>query len=206
MQRYRGRELMIEPDASGACYFWAAAALGAGRVRVGGLSRGSAQGDVHFVDVLADMGCSVSDDAGGIQVAGPSPGALRGVDVDLNDMPDTAQTLAVLALFAAGPTRIRNVGNLRAKETDRIAALACELRKFGATVEEAEDGLSIAPAAQAPPVAPEIDTYGDHRMAMSFALAGLRAPGVVIRDADCVSKSLPGFFDLFAQVAGGADD
>lgn len=197
-QPYTAGAYTIEPDASAASYFWASAALSSGRVRVQGLSSASAQGDVQFVDVLERMGCDVMREAGAIEVRGPRGGRLRGVDVDLNAMPDTVQTLAVLALFAEGPTVIRNVGNLRIKETDRIAALATELRKLGARVEPREDGLAIDP----PPTAQAatVDTYDDHRMAMSFALAGLRVPGVEIRDASCVSKSFPGFFDALGRL------
>ena len=121
-------------------------------------------------------------------------GSLPGIDVDLNAMPDMAQTLAVTALFAEGATRIRNVHNLRIKETDRIAATAAELRKLGATVVEHEDGLEITPGELR---AAAIDTYDDHRMAMSFALAGLRIPGVVIKNPGCVSKTFPDFFSRF---------
>lgn len=193
-QRYHGRAIVIEPDASGASYFWAAAAVTGGRVAVPGLGRASRQGDVRFCDVLTQMGCTAAEQQGGIEVQGPPPGGLRGIDVDLNDMPDTVQTLAVVALFAQGPTRIRNVANLRIKETDRLDALRRELTKLGARVELHEAGLTVHPPAVVRPAA--IDTYGDHRMAMSFAIAGLRCGGLVIRDAACVSKSVPEFYDL----------
>lgn len=192
-QRYQAGEYVIEPDASAATYFWAGAALTGGCIRVAGLTESSLQGDVGFARVLADMGCQVRADDGGIEVGAPSAGHLRGVDVDLNAMPDTVQTLAVVALFAEGPTRIRNVANLRLKETDRLAALATELTKLGAEVQVGPDGLTIRPPGRVRPAA--IDTYGDHRMAMSFALAGLVVEGVVIRNAECVSKSFPGFFE-----------
>jgi 3-phosphoshikimate 1-carboxyvinyltransferase len=223
-QRYRAGTYTVEPDASGATYFWATAAITGGRVRVVGLSRASRQGDVAFVDVLAQMGCKVSVGRDGaapaaaadfIEVQGPPPGQLRGVSVDLNAMPDTVQTLAVAALFAQGPTDIHNVANLRIKETDRIAALATELTKLGAQVTPRADGLTITPpsgmAGSATGAMPAlkvgmpdasvfIDTYDDHRMAMSFALAGLRREGVVIRDADCVSKSFPDYFEQLARL------
>jgi 3-phosphoshikimate 1-carboxyvinyltransferase len=198
-QRYRGGDFAIAPDASAASYFWAAAAITGGRVGVRGLSRGSVQGDVGFVDVLAQMGCTVEHAADAIIVAGPPRGRLRGVNVDLNTMPDTVQTLAVAALFANTPTTIRNVANLRIKETDRIAALAAELARVGAVVDVQTDGLTVFPPAEISPA--EIHTYDDHRMAMSFALAGLVAPGVVIRDAACVSKSFPEFFDVLDTLA-----
>jgi 3-phosphoshikimate 1-carboxyvinyltransferase len=128
-------------------------------------------------------------------VIGPKDGQLQGIDVDLNAMPDMAQTLAVLALFAKGPSNIRNVANLRIKETDRIAAVANELTKFGARVEARDEGFSITPPIV--PQAASVDTYDDHRMAMSFAMAGLRLDGVVIRKAECVGKTFPGFFETF---------
>jgi 3-phosphoshikimate 1-carboxyvinyltransferase len=181
-------EYAIEPDASGASYFWAAAAVAGGRVTVAGLTRDSLQGDVRFVDVLAEMGCRVEECASGITVHG---GRLRGVDVDMNDISDTVMTLGAVALFAEGPTTIRNVAHIRHKETDRIAALAAELRKFGATVEERDDGLTITPG---PLRGAAVDTYNDHRMAMSLALVGLKVPGVVIRNPGCVAKTYPGFW------------
>lgn len=196
-QRGVGADLEIEPDASAATYFWAAAAITGGTVRVDGLSSGSLQGDAAFVDVLARMGCRVENGADHIRVSGPPAGTLRGTDADLNAMPDTAQTLAVAALFAEGPTTIRNVPNLRIKETDRITALATELGKFGARVDVRADGMTIHPPRE--PRYAEVDTYDDHRMAMSFALAGLRC-GALIRAAGVVSKSYPGYFDDLARL------
>jgi len=152
------------------------------------------------VDVLAQAGCALHVDDTGLEVAGPADGRLAGIDVDLNTMPDTVQTLAVAALFASGPTHIRNVANLRIKETDRIAALATELTRLGARVETRPDGLTIQPPERLRPA--EIRTYDDHRMAMSFALAGLVTEGVVIQDADCVSKSFPGYFDVLGRLTG----
>jgi 3-phosphoshikimate 1-carboxyvinyltransferase len=181
-------EYAIEPDASAASYFWAAAAITGGRVTVSGLNRKSLQGDVRFVDVLEQMGCRVEECEAGITVHG---GKLRGVDVDMNDISDTVMTLGAVACFADGPTRIRNVGHIRHKETDRIAALATELRKLGAAVEERPDGLTITPR---PLRGCAVDTYNDHRMAMSLALVGLKVPGVVIRNPGCVAKTYPGFW------------
>jgi len=178
----------IEPDASAASYFWAAAAVTGGRVTVTGLNRKSLQGDVRFVDVLQQMGCRVEECDAGITVHGRT---LRGVDVDMNDISDTVMTLGVVACFAEGPTTIRNVAHIRHKETDRIAALATELRKLGADVEERDDGLTITPR---PLTGCAVDTYNDHRMAMSLALVGLKAPGVVIRNPGCVAKTYPGFW------------
>ncbi len=194
-QRYRAGVYAVEADASGASYFLAAAATAGGRVRVRHLTTASQQGDARFAQVLERMGCTVAEGPDWIEVR--SGARLAGISVDLNAMPDMAQTLAVTALFADGPTTIRNVANLRIKETDRIAATATELRKLGAEVDEFDDGLRITPGE---PRAAAIDTYDDHRMAMSFALAGLRIPGVVIRDPGCVSKTFPDFFARFAKL------
>lgn len=195
-QRYRAGRFAIEPDASAASYFWAAAAITGGCVRVAGLSRASAQGDVAFVDVLERMGCEVEAGEDYLEIRGPEPGRLRGVTEDLNAMPDVVQTLAVTALFAEGPTHVRNVANLRVKETDRIAALERELTRLGARVDVHADGLTVFPPKRITPA--EIETYDDHRMAMSFAVAGLATEGVTIKNAGCVSKSFPGFFDVLA--------
>ncbi|MFQ5413241.1 MAG: 3-phosphoshikimate 1-carboxyvinyltransferase [Phycisphaerae bacterium] len=198
-QRYTGRTYAIEPDASNAMYFLAAPAIAGGRVTVKGLGTESIQGDVGFVDVLERMGCRVRRGPSELTVAAPeSEAPLRGVDVDLNDMPDTAPTLAVLAVFATGSTTIRNVANLRVKETDRITALATELTKLGASVDERDDGLTIHPPTAVAPAA--IDTYRDHRIAMSFALAGLRCPGLVIHDPDCCAKTCPDFFTRWTRM------
>jgi 3-phosphoshikimate 1-carboxyvinyltransferase len=192
---YQARRYEIEPDASAASYFWAAAAISGGRVRVEGLDRASLQGDVAFCDCLAQMGCEVQYSERGTSVIGK---ALRGIEVDMNPISDTVQTLAAVALFAEGPTTIRGVAHIRHKETDRIAALACELRKFGARVDEHHDGLTIVPDKLRPAV---IETYDDHRMAMSMALVGLRVPGVVIDDPDCTSKTYPNYFGDLARLS-----
>ncbi|MCI0333216.1 MAG: 3-phosphoshikimate 1-carboxyvinyltransferase [Planctomycetes bacterium] len=197
-RRYRGRDYAIEPDASAASYFFAAAAITGGCVRVDGLSFDSLQGDVAFVECLKQMGAEVEyGDDYSITVEGR---ALKGIDVDMNAISDTVQTLAVVALFADGATTIRNVAHIRHKETDRIAALATELRKLGATVTEWDDGLTIDPGQLH---AGTIETYNDHRMAMSFALAGLRIPGVRIANPKCVEKTYPNFFrDLTVLISG----
>jgi 3-phosphoshikimate 1-carboxyvinyltransferase len=192
---YTGRTYAIEPDASAASYFFAAAAITGRTITVEGLGTESVQGDVHFVDVLEHMGCRVERAAGHTTVTG---GALHGVDVDMNAISDTVMTLAVVALFARGMTRIRNVGHIRHKETDRISALATELRKLGATVEEQEDGLIIFPPQSI--TSARIATYDDHRMAMSFALAGLQAEGITILEPGCVAKTYPKFWDDFANL------
>jgi 3-phosphoshikimate 1-carboxyvinyltransferase len=183
------RTYEIEPDASAASYFFAAAAITGGNVTVPGLPKHSLQGDVSFVDLLSAMGCRVDRRSVGITVGG---GPLRGIDVDMNDISDTVMTLAAVACFADGPTTIRNVAHIRHKETDRLAALATELRRIGAEVEERSDGLTITPR---PLHGAEIETYNDHRMAMSMALLGLRVPGIVIKNPGCVAKTYPRFFE-----------
>jgi 3-phosphoshikimate 1-carboxyvinyltransferase len=187
-QQYRKAHFAIEPDASAASYFWAAAAVTGGAIAVDGLTGDSLQGDVRFVDVLRQMGCRVERETASLTVRG---GPLRGIDVDMNDISDTVMTLGAVALFADGPTTIRNVAHIRNKETDRLAALAAELRRVGAEVEELADGLRITPR---PLHGAVIETYNDHRMAMSLALVGLKVPGVVIQDPGCVAKTYPNFF------------
>ena len=193
--RYRAREYAIAGDGASANYLLAMAAAAGGRAVVRGVGSRSRQGELRFGDVLREMGCEVLVAEDSIEVRGR---ARRGVDVDMNDMPDSAQTLACVALFAEGPTRVRHVRNLRVKETDRIAAIAKECGKLGATVEEHDDGFTLTPPAKVRPA--EVDTYRDHRMAMSFAVAAVAAPGVVIRDPECVSKSFPGFFELLKKL------
>jgi 3-phosphoshikimate 1-carboxyvinyltransferase len=190
-QRYTGRAYAVEPDASNASYFFAAAAVTGGRVRVEGLGRRSTQGDLRFVDVLAAMGATVEETDAAVEVRGPAGGRLRGVDLDLGAISDTAQTLAAIAPFAEGPTTIRGVAHARLKETDRVAAMATELRRLGQEVEEFPDGLRIVPR---PLLPADVSTYDDHRMAMSFAVAALRAPGLRLRDPGCVAKTFPDFF------------
>jgi 3-phosphoshikimate 1-carboxyvinyltransferase len=185
----------IEPDASSASYFFAAAAITGGQVTVRGMKRDMLQGDVKFVDCLQAMGCGITDLADGISVRG---GELHGIDVDMNAISDTVMTLAAVACFADGPTTIRNVAHIRHKETDRIAAVATELRKLGAEVEEYPDGLRITPK---PLRGCAVDTYDDHRMAMSLALVGLKVPDVVVNDPGCVAKTYPGFWDDLSRLA-----
>ena len=193
-QRYRGAEYAVEPDASAASYWFAAAAVTGGTVRVEGLGTRSIQGDMAFVDLLAEMGCTVRRELTWTEVTG---GPLRGIDADMRHISDTAMTLAALALFADSPTRITGIGNVRVKESDRIAAVATEARKLGAHIDELPDGMVVNPARLN---GAEIDTYNDHRIAMSFAVAGLRQPGIVIRDPGCVAKTYPTFFDEFARL------
>jgi 3-phosphoshikimate 1-carboxyvinyltransferase len=179
---YRGREIAIEPDASAASYFFAAGAITGTPVTVAGLDRDSLQGDLRFREVLAEMG---------------APGALHGIDVDLGDMPDMAQTFAVVAACAGGPSRVRGVQVIRGHETDRIAAVVTELRRCGVGAEETEDGFIVTPAPLRPA---RVKTYDDHRMAMSFALLGLIEPGIRIEDPDVVGKTFPGFWDALASL------
>lgn len=194
-QRYAGRDYAIEPDASAASYFWAAAAITGGRVRVTGLNRDALQGDVAFCECLAQMGCGVAYGSDDVTVTG---GPLRGIDVDMNAISDTVLTLAAVALFADGPTTITGVGHIRHKETDRIGDLARELRRLGARVDELPDGLRITPA---PLRGAAIETYDDHRMAMSLALVGLRTPGVAILNPGCTEKTYPRYFDDLGSLA-----
>ena len=186
----------VEGDASSASYFLAAGALGGGPVRVEGVGRDSIQGDIRFTEVLERMGAKVSFGPDWVEASGGQP--LRAIDLDLNHIPDAAMTAAVLALFAEGPSTIRNVASWRVKETDRLAAMATELRKLGAQVEEGKDFLKIFPRTLKANVA--IDTYDDHRMAMSFALAALGGVPVTINDPQCVAKTFPAFFDAWAKL------
>ena len=195
-QRYRPQTGRIEPDASNASYFFGMAALTGGRVKVRDLTAGSIQGDVGFVDVLAQMGCRVQKTSDGIEVQGPDQ--LKGLDIDMNAMPDVVQTLCALAPFADRPVTVRNAANMRIKETDRICALATELRRLGIRVETRPDGLTVYPTGRIQPA--RLKTYDDHRMAMSLSLIGLKAPGVVIKNPSCVNKTCPPFFNLFDAV------
>ncbi|RLS54727.1 MAG: 3-phosphoshikimate 1-carboxyvinyltransferase [Planctomycetota bacterium] len=185
---YRGCLYDIEPDASAASYFFALAAVTGGDITVEGLTRGALQGDVAFVEALVQMGCRAEYGPTSIRVIG---GPLRGIDIDMNAISDTAQTLACVAPFAVGPTRIRNVAHMRLKETDRVAAVVTELRRLGLTVDEHPDGMTIHPGTLH---GGTVATYDDHRMAMSFALLGLRQPGIMIADPGCTAKTYPEYF------------
>lgn len=197
---YEPCDYQIEPDASAASYFTAAAAITGGRVRIEGLGRESLQGDVAFCDALEQMGCTVSWESHAVTVSGR---AAHGIDIDMNEISDTVPTLAVVAAFADGPTTIRNVAHVRDKETDRISDLVRELRRLGADVEEHADGLTVRPSDRGSELHPaRIHTYDDHRMAMSLALAGLRVPGVEIEDPLCVGKTFPGYWKALADLAG----
>jgi 3-phosphoshikimate 1-carboxyvinyltransferase len=193
-QSYQSRHYDIEADASSASYFWAAAALTGGRVTIANLDLESVQGDIDFLSVLARMGCHLISSPDGITVEG---GPLKGIHMDMSAMPDLVPTLGVLAAFAEGETVVNGVAHLRHKESNRLAAVVTELGKMGVTAEETPDGLRIVGGV---PRGAEIDTYQDHRIAMSFAVAGLKAPGVVIRDPDCVAKSFPDFWEYFKKL------
>jgi 3-phosphoshikimate 1-carboxyvinyltransferase len=192
---YVATDYAVEPDASAASYFLAAAAITGGRVRVQGLGTAARQGDAAFADVLARMGAEVTRDADGVEVVGT--GRLRGVEVDLGDLSDTAQTLAAVAVFADGPTRVTGIGFIRRKETDRIGAVVGELRRCGIEAVEEPDGFVVHPGRPRPAT---VRTYDDHRMAMSFALLGLVADGMRIEDPGCVAKTFPGYFDVLEQL------
>ena len=190
--------IVVEGDASTASYFLAAGALGGGPLRVKGAGRGSIQGDVRFADALAEMGAQITWGEDWIEARAPESGRLKGIDLDLNHIPDAAMTLAVTALVADGPSHLRNIGSWRVKETDRIAAMATELRKLGATVEEFPESLRITPPARLQPAV--IDTYEDHRVAMCFSLATLCGTSLRINDPKCVNKTFPGYFETFAGI------
>lgn len=198
-QRYTAQDYPIEADASNASYFLAAAAVTGGTVTLENLSSESIQGDAKFVDVLERMGCQVTR---GPRLIVTGPERLRPVTADMDAMPDMAQTLALVCAFADGPSRITNLGSLRVKETDRVAAVAKELPKLGVRVEEGRDFWAIHPPSDSAYQRAEIDTYDDHRMAMAFALAGLRIPGVVINDPRCVAKTFPDFWQSWDTAFG----
>ena len=188
-ESYSGCEYSIEPDASAASYFFAIPAILGGSATILGLSENSLQGDVAFVRCLEQMGCEVTFAPNSITVSGK---ATRGIDIDMGNISDTVQTLASVALFVEGPTTIRNVAHNRVKETDRIGNLVIELRKLGIQIDEREDGLTI----HAGPInGATFETYDDHRMAMSFALIGLKQPGIEVENPGCVSKTYPRYFE-----------
>ena len=199
---YQGRSYRIEPDASAASYAFAAAAIAGGRVTVEGLGRRSLQGDLAFVDLLERMGARVERGEDRTTVIGT--GSLHGIEADLSQLSDVAQTLAVVAAFADSPTRVTGIGFIRAKETDRVGNVVAELRRAGVDATEEPDGYRIVPA---PVRVATIETYGDHRMAMAFALLGLRAAGIRVADPACVAKTFPGYWHFLEGLrAGGTID
>jgi 3-phosphoshikimate 1-carboxyvinyltransferase len=194
-QRYHAMDFTVEPDATAASYFAAAAAVLSGSVTIHGLTRASVQGDARFLDILEQMGARVVWHPASVEITGT--GQIHGIDVAMNSMPDVVPTLAAIAPFATSPTRIRKVGFIRHHESDRIAALATELRRLGATVQEFDDGLEILPSELHPAA---IETYDDHRIAMAFAITGLNLPGVSIKNPACVAKTYPEFFEDLARL------
>jgi len=194
-QIYKSGSFTVEGDGSNASYFWAAAVITHGTVKVKGINGDSRQGDVRLCECFEQMGCQVIREADGITVSG---GKLRGIDVDMGNMPDVVPTLAVVAAFAEGTTIIRNVAHLKAKECDRLVAVATELSKMGADITAKEDSLIIRGGKSLHGA--EIETYNDHRMAMCMAVAGLKIPGVCIKNENCVEKSFPDFWSVFAQL------
>ena len=182
----------IESDASAASYFFAAPAICGGTVKVENISRESVQGDIAFLGLLEKMGCFIEETKNCIQVTGAPE--LNGLDIDMRDISDTAQTLAAMAPFASTPTRIRGIASARYKETDRVSAVCTELMRLGVKVDEYEDGMTIYPCENIH--AAIVQTYNDHRMAMAFSLIGLHVPGIVIENPDCVSKTFPDFFEV----------
>jgi 3-phosphoshikimate 1-carboxyvinyltransferase len=194
-QRYQARHYTVEPDASNASYFFAAAAVTGGRVRVKHLTKQSCQGDILWLDVLEQMGCEIKASDDYTEVTGPKQ--LQGIDIDMNDISDLVQTLGAIAPFASSPITIRNVEHIRYKETDRIKAVVTELRRLGVQVEEFPDRLKIEPG----PITPAaIETYHDHRMAMAFAVTGLKVPGIIIKDPGCTAKTFPDYFTRFFKM------
>ena len=194
-QQYQPRDYNIEPDASNASYFFAAAALTGGRVTVQHLHTNSAQGDVQFLNILEQMGCQIAVSDTEITVTGPR--RLKGIDVDMRTISDTALTLAAIAPFADSKVTIRNIEHTRWQETDRIHAMVTELRKLGVPVIEHQEGLEISPA----PITPAaIDTYEDHRVAMAFSLVGLKVDGIRINNPECVSKTFPNYFQVLREL------
>jgi len=196
-QVYAAREYAIEPDVSSACYFYSAAALTGGSVLVRGVHFSSMQGDIKFWDILKQMGCTARETGEGVMITGPENGAYSGADIDMNDCSDQFITLAALAPFAASPTVIRNIRHVKYQESDRIGAVISELAKMGIRCAETGDGIVIYPGTPRPS---EVETYDDHRMAMAFALIGLRADGIVIKNPSCASKTFENYFEVFERL------
>ena len=192
-QKYLAETYLIEPDVSAACYFYAAAAITGGHVLVKNVHSNSMQGDMKFLDVLKQMGCVIREEREGIYVTGPEHGDYCGVDIDMNDFSDQTMTLAAIAPFAKTPTYIKNIGHIRLQESDRIHAIVTELTRLGIKVEEEQDAIRIYPGK---PQGAVIQTYDDHRMAMAFALVGLKCEGVVIDNCECCGKTFENYFSV----------
>lgn len=199
-QRYLGKDYRIEPDVSNACYFWAMAVLTGGSALVKGVPVDSLQGDMQFLKVLKELGARVGERHGGIYVEGPPGGKFQGIEADLSATPDQTMTLAALAPYASSPTIIRNIGLIKFHESNRMAAIINELRRMGIRAEELDDGMIIHPGKPQPV---EIETYHDHRMAMAFALMGLRTPGVRIKNPGCTGKTFEDYFGIFDRIVRG---
>ncbi len=195
-QQYKAGEFIVEPDLSNASYFWAAGAITGKKIKIKNISRHSLQGDLRFLDILEHMGCRVEYDTDGISVIGRvNQGQnLKGVNVDMSDIPDVVPTLAVIACFAEGKTIISNIAHLREKECDRIDAVVSQLLKMGIKAEQGEDFLSVTGGT---PSGAFIETFDDHRIAMAFSIAGIKVPGIQIENEECVGKSFPSFWDVF---------
>lgn len=199
---YRAGNYEIEPDVSGACYFYAMALILGISVRVKGVHPDSLQGDLRFLEVLESLGCEVCDTPEGIRVTGPADGNYPGITVNMNEFSDQTMTMAAVAAFAGSPTRIEGVAHIRYQESNRIEAIHTELERLGIRCEEFEDGITIYPA----PVQPAlVRTYEDHRMAMAFALIGLRADGVVIDDPGCCAKTFERYFEILDGITATAE-
>jgi 3-phosphoshikimate 1-carboxyvinyltransferase len=193
-QFYKAGTYFVEPDCSQAGYFWGAAAITGAKVKVFGITQNTRQGDVKFAQVLAKMGCHFKEEPDGISIKG---GELNGINVDMADMPDMVPTLAVVAAFAKGTTRIENVEHLKAKESDRLGSVVNELLKMGIEATCSDSGMIVKGGN---PKGAEIKTYNDHRIAMSFSMAGLKVPGIMIHDEQCVEKSFPNYWEIFAEL------
>ena len=205
-QSYRGREYWIEPDVSAACYFYGMAAINGGTAQVLHVKRDCSQGDIKFLDVLEKMGCSVEDNEDGVILKAPEDGVLRGVDCRMSDFSDQTMTLAAVAVFAQGPTKIRGVEHIRRQESDRIRGIVTEMTRFGVPCIEYEDGLEITPSEEVLRMYRDgekevtFETYEDHRMAMAFALIGTKIPGVTIDNSLCCGKTFEDYFEVLTNL------
>ena len=195
---YQKKHYQIEPDVSAACYFYAAAAITGGRALVKHVHKGNSQGDMKFLDVLTQMGCTVTEKTDGIEVTGPAEGILKGIEIDMNDFSDQALTLAAMAPFCNSDVHITNIGHIRGQECDRLHAMSEELTKRGITCTEEPDAITIKPGTPSPGI---VSTYEDHRVAMSFALLGLKVDGIVIDNPSCCRKTFENYFDLLDQLS-----
>ncbi len=195
---YQKKHYQIEPDVSAACYFYAAAAITGGRALVKHVHKDNSQGDMKFLDVLTQMGCTVTEKTDGIEVTGPAEGALKGIEIDMNDFSDQALTLSAIAPFCNSDVHITHIGHIRGQECDRLHAMSEELTKRGITCTEEPDAITIKPGTPSPGI---VSTYEDHRVAMSFALLGLKVDGIVIDNPSCCRKTFENYFDLLDQLS-----